>query len=304
MGATLKELATVHSSKQPQQVDSLTEEAPVLGVIPFEEASHGLWNMYEDVTDVEGAGWVEMNAPLPGVDVTSDLKKVDLSILGGEIECPEDTARMFGNKESYFARKLPKIIRKSGMAAEKRIIYDNFLRWAADNKRMVSAGASSDDCYSMLAVRFVSGETTGLYSSESFKQGTLLDVQPINGGQLYKAPSGKHEGVLCYGCRLKAYFGLQIANAHSVAALVNINKSNAPTGMMIDDLLADVRATSGTTYLFMHGKAQTLLNEHKGKSLQVLPGGRDLDRQITHWNGVEIVTSYNFLDGTEAARTV
>ena len=132
MGNTLKNLSTIHSKRQPEQVDSLTEEAPILGIIPFKEASHGLWNMYEDVADISGAGWVEMNAPLPAVDVTSDLKKVDLSILGGEIECPEDTARMFGGKEQYFGKKLPKVIRKSGMAAEKRLLYDNFRQWALD----------------------------------------------------------------------------------------------------------------------------------------------------------------------------
>lgn len=304
MGATLKELATIHGSKQPEQVDSLTEEAPVLGIIPFEEASHGLWNMYEDVSDIAGAGWVEMNAPLPAVDVTSDLKKVDLSILGGEIECPEDTANMFGGKEKYFSKKLPKVIRKSGMAAEQRILYDNFRAWAVDKGKAVSAGASSNDCYSILAVRFVSGETTGLYSSESFTKGTLFNTQPINGKQLYKAAAGKYKGVLVYGMRIKAYFGIQIANAHSVAALVNINKKNVPTGMMIDDLLADVRATPGNTYLFMHEKAKTLLQEHKGKALQVMPGGKDMDRQVTHWNGIEIVTSYNFMDGKEKSVTL
>ncbi|UZP67378.1 hypothetical protein N1030_17550 [Desulfovibrio mangrovi] len=301
MGATLKDLATVHSRKMPEQVDNLTEEAPILAVIPFEEASHGLWNMYEDVSDVDGAGWVEMNAPLPAVDVTSDLKKVDLSILGGEIECPEDTANMFGGTTNYFAKKLPKVIRKSGMAAEQRILYDNFRTWALDKGKAVNAGAATDDCYSMLAVRFISGETTGLYSKESFKQGSLLDVTPINSGSIYKAASGKHQGVLCFGMRLKAYFGIQIANRHSVAAIVNINKSNLPTAMMIDDLLADVRAIPGNTFLFMHEKAKTLLYEHKGKSLQVNVGGKDMDRQVTHWNGVEIVTSYNFLDAAEKA---
>jgi len=301
MGTTLKELAALHCRKQPGQADSLTEEAPILAVIPFEEASHGLWNMYEDVSDVEGAGWVEMNAPLPAVDVTSDLKKVDLSILGGEIECPEDTARMFGDKAAYFSRKLPKVIRKSGMAAEQRILYGNFRSWALDRGKAVNAGAQTDDCYTMLAVRFISGETTGLYSRESFRQGTLLDVQPINGGELYKAPAGRHQGVLCYGMRLKAYFGIQIANAHSVAAIVNINRSNVPTAMMIDDLLAEVRAVPGTTFLFMHEKAKTLLNGHKGASLLVTPGGKDMDRQVTHWNGVEIVSSYNFMDGAETA---
>ena len=48
-----------------------------------------------------------MNAPLPEVGASLGLKKIDLSIMGGEIECPEDTAKMFEGKEKYFARKMP-----------------------------------------------------------------------------------------------------------------------------------------------------------------------------------------------------
>ncbi len=99
MGQTLKELSAQFAKKQPTQVDHLTGDAPVLGVIPFEQASHGLWNMYEEIDEITGAGWVEMNAPLPSLDVAANMRKIDLSILGGEIECPEDTANVFGGKE-------------------------------------------------------------------------------------------------------------------------------------------------------------------------------------------------------------
>lgn len=279
-------------------------QAPILDVIPFQEASHGLWNMYEDVMDVQGAGWVAMNAPLPGVDVTSQLRKVDLSILGGEVEVPEDTANMFGGREKYFARKLPKVLRRSGMDAEQRILYDNFRAWALDKGRATSAGATSGGTYSILAVRFYEGETCGLYSPECFKQGALLDTQPINGGDLYKAASGAYQGVLVYGLRIKAYLGMQIGNPNSVAAVVNINSSNIPTEAMIDDMLASVRASAGSTYLFMHERARNLLMQYKSNALQISPGGRDFDRQITHWNGIEIVTSYNFMDGSEPIVTL
>lgn len=304
MGKTLKELASEFARKQPQQVDGLTEEAPILGVIPFQEASHGLWNMYEDVEDVQGAGWVDMNAPLPAVDVISNLRKVDLSILGGEIEVPEDTANMFGGREKYFSRKMPKVLRRSGMAAEQRILYDNFRAWALDHGAATDAGATTGGGYTILAVRFVEGETCGLYSPECFKQGSLLDTQPINGGDLYKATAGAYQGVLVYGLRLKSYLGMQIGNPHSVAAVVNISRNNVPTESMIDDMLAAVRATPGSTYLFMHERARNLLYRYKAGALQINAGGRDLDRQITHWNGIEILTSYNFQDGTEAIVSV
>ena len=299
MGQTLKELSAQFAKKQPTQVDHLTEDAPVLGVIPFEQASHGLWNMYEEIDEITGAGWVEMNAPLPSLDVAANMRKIDLSILGGEIECPEDTANVFGGKEMYFARKLPKVIRKSGMSAEQRILYDNFHAYALKNKTAQSAGSTTNDNYSILAVRFISGETCGLYSPECFVQGSLLNTLPINGGNLYKSTTGKNQGVLVHGVRLKSYLGLQIGNKNSVSSIVNINKSKVPTEAMIDDMLATVRAVPGSTYLFMHERTRNFLFRYKTSALQIVPGGKDMDRQITHWNGVEIITSYNFHDGTE-----
>ncbi|EPR44576.1 hypothetical protein dsx2_1535 [Desulfovibrio sp. X2] len=302
---TLKELAVQFARKQPKQVDALTEKAPILDALPFEEASHGLWNAYEDVSRVTGAGFVDLNAPLPLVSADADLKKVDLSIMGGEIEVPEDKARMFGGKEQYFTKKMDAILRASGMSAEKKILYDNFRAFALDQGRVMSAGAESDDGYSILAVRFEPGVTCGLYSPEGFKRGSLLDVQPLNNGGLYK----NAQGVLVYGMRLKGYFGIQIADPRTVAAIVNINPDHVPTAAQVDDLLAMVRADNTDTKLFMHMRCKNFLNRYKGGdgatpgmgSLQTLPASKDLNRTFEAWNGIPIVTSYNFLEATEAA---
>lgn len=301
MGKTLRELTDTFPLKQPQQVENLVEEAPILNVIPFQEASHGLWNMYEDVTEVTGAGWVNMNSPLPIADMTTQLRKVDLSVLGAEVEVPEDTARMLGGRDKYFSRKMPKVLRRAGMATEQHIIYDNFRGWALDNNKAINAGATNDGTYSILAVRFSEGETCGLYSSECVKQGSLIDINNICGGNLYKAATGPYAGVLVYGLRIKAYLGMQIGNPLSVSVLVNIDEKHAPTDTMIDDLLTSVRATTnGNTYLFMHERARNILYKHEGKGLKLDPTSGDIEHQTAHWSGVQIVTSYNFLDGTES----
>ncbi|EPR42723.1 hypothetical protein dsx2_2640 [Desulfovibrio sp. X2] len=305
---TLKDLAVNEAKKQAKQIDTLTEKAPILDVIPFSAASHGLWNAYEDMTNIVGAGFVDMNAALPSVSADSDLKKVDLGIMGGEIEVPEDKARMFGGKEKYFAKKMDAILRASGMSAEKAILYNNFRQFAIDKGKAVGASATAN-CYSILAVRFEPEVTCGLYSPEGFAmRNGLLDLMPINNGGLYKNSSG----VLVYGMRLKGYFGVQIADPRTVAAIVNIDSTHVPTPAQIDDILANVRADSRDTKLFMHMRCKNFLNKYKGGdgttpgvgSLQTMPASKDLDRTFDAWNGIPIVTSYNFLDGTESAVTL
>jgi len=293
---TLREISARFATRQPKQVDWLTEETPVLDVVPFEEASHTLWNVYDEVSEVSGGGFVPMDAPLDAIEVDSRLGKVDLSILGAKMFCPEDRAKAFGGRDSYFAKKTPKALRKLGVDAEKAVIYDNFLAYALDKDRLLDSGGETDANYSILAVRFVPGETTGLYSTAGFRQGGLIDMRAVNGGGLYE----NEQGILGYGVRMKGYFGIQIANPETVAALVNVSPEAPPTALQVDTLLDMVRA-AGRTYLFCHRKALSILAEvGKGAAFQMTPADKKVDRRIAEWNGVPIVTSYNFKDAAEA----
>ncbi|WP_461210082.1 major capsid protein [Desulfocurvus sp. DL9XJH121] len=293
---TLRDISREFAKKQPRQVDWLTEETPVLDVIPFEEASHTLWNVYDEVSDVSGGGFVDMDAPLDSIEVDTRLRKVDLSILGARMFCPEDKAKAFGGRDRYFGKKTPKALRKLGVDAEKAILYNNFRRYALDEGRLLDAGEEADACYTVLAMRFVPGETTGLYSTAGFRQGGLIDMKSINGGGLYENESG----ILGYGVRMKGYFGIQIANPETVAALVNVSMDSPPTAMQVDGLLDMVRA-AGASYLFCHRKALSILADvGKGAAFQMTPADRKVDRRVAEWNGVPIVTSYNFQDGAEA----
>ena len=74
---TLHEIAVKHAKKQTGMVDSLTEEAPILGHVKWKAASHGLWNVAEKLTDIEGPAFVAPDAPLPQLSVSSDLVTTD-----------------------------------------------------------------------------------------------------------------------------------------------------------------------------------------------------------------------------------
>ena len=297
---TLAELNNYYAKKQPKLLENLTEDTAVLNQMKFEPASHGLWNAYEEVTAIKGAGFVDMNAPLPQLGVDTKLKKQDLSIMGGEIFVPEDTAKMYGSAEAYFAKRTPSILKEAGMTAEQKLIYNNIAKFAKDNGKLQSAGGSASatgdtGLYSMYAFRQIEGENIGLYSPEGFKNGAGLDVAKINGGNLYKNTNG----VLGYGIRLKGYFGFQLANAKGVAGIVNINASHIPTAAQIDDMLIEARATAANTFIICHPKVLSMLNTYKGNVLQMTTGDQDMNRTYMAWNGIRFVTSYNFIAGNE-----
>ena len=297
---TLYEIATSLKNNQQTVVDAITCEATILRDLPMEESSHGLWNIYESMNGVTGGDIVELDAKLPTVGVDSELKQTDLSIIGGEMEVGEDTARKLGGPAAYFARKATPVLRKTGMSAEHRVLYNGFREFALQNNNVISAGGSAGTNYSILCVHYVPGEITGVYDAEGFGDGKTFDLSPIAGGNLYKNADGK----LVYGMRLKTYFGLQLANADYVSAIVNCDIANDkesartfPTAMMIDDLLVNAKAGQNT-FIFCHPKVKSYLgNAYKLDRLSVQ--GNGFSTVIDAWNGVPIITSFNFDNGTE-----
>ena len=303
MTASLYEIALGPDKSQRAVVDAITCEAPILRDLPMEPSSHGLWNIYESMKDITGGDLVDLDAPLPKVSADSELKQTDLSSIGGEMEVGEDNARKLGGPVSYFAKKATPVLRKTGMSAERSLLYDNFRAFAIRNGNIQSAGGTGTRNYSILCVHYVPGEITGVYDPAGFGNGKTFDLTPIAGGELYK----NAEGRLVYGMRLKTYFGVQLANPDYVSAIVNCDidsdTSSArtfPTMRQMDKLLIDARAGQNT-FIFCHPAVKAYLGTTCKLEHMTLVSGNGFSTQIDAWNGVPIITSFNFDNGTETA---
>ena len=55
---TLKEIALEKAKKRPELVDYLTEEAPILTLLKWIPATHGLWNVEEVLDAITGASFM------------------------------------------------------------------------------------------------------------------------------------------------------------------------------------------------------------------------------------------------------
>ena len=129
---TLHEIAVKYARKQSGMADSLTEEAPILQHVRWNPASHGLWNVAEKLTDIEGPAFVRPDAPLPQLSVSSDLVTTDLSVMGGVLEVPSQRALKFGGPMKYFADKQNYILKKAGMDTERQLVLENWLKAAVE----------------------------------------------------------------------------------------------------------------------------------------------------------------------------
>jgi hypothetical protein len=303
---TYREVGIAKASKQGVMIDELTEESPILATMPVEDSTDELHNVYEELAEITPAQLVDGDEALPVVNAKTNLKQTDLSIIGGIMEVGEDKAKRMGGAAAYFAKKRTPILRETGNALEQSIIYNNLRAYAATNSKLQNAGGTTADVQnSIIAVTWKPGEITGLVSPTGFGDFGLMDVESINGGNLYKLDSN---GVLGYGVRMKSYLGIQLANSRYVSGIANIeiddadpDSWNIPSEEDIEIMLEDCRAMSGTTKIYCSPRVRRLvLSKYKASSIQTVPSNRDYDITIDRWDGIEIVTSRNFLTNGEA----
>lgn len=227
----------------------------------------------------------------------SDLVQTDLFTLGGTMEVPTQRAKKFGGPEKYFSKHQDAILRKAGMDTEIALIKQNWLKGARAVKNLRNAGGSGKGWF-LLAVRFDDLANVGLYDPDQFESGRLLKIDLPYGGAEYHLQGEGYEGVLGYGVTYRANFGWQMLDPQkTVSAIVNIDETSSPTADQIDDMLADVRASSGNTFIFcspggrIHG-----INPHKHERVMLQNQDKDMQTYVESWMGIPIVMSYNIAD--------
>jgi len=292
-------------------IDALTEEAPILEMLPMQETNAGMRHVVEQLKSTDAVQLVDLDGPLPTITSDTTIEDVTMSVLGGKMVVGEDAAKRFGGKEVYFAKKLAPILKESGSQLENSLIYNTWRPYAKANSREIDAGGSTaDKMFSIVAIKFEEDATNGLYDSEGFGTGKMFDILQLYGGAAADIDVGNSVTATGYAQRVKAYFGIQTANPRNIGSIVNIDLIEdgttdtgykaLPTEKDMDDLLEHVRASAGNTLLLMHPKVKAALGVYKGGRLEMVPADDNFSRAIEGWEGIRILTSRNFSNGAEA----
>lgn len=294
--STLHEICVQRARKQAGMVDNLTEDAPILRTVTWKPSTHGLWNVAEKLEEVTGPAFVEPDAPLPVIRTSSSLVHTDLHVMGGTMEVPTQRALKFGGPAKYFSEKQAAVLRRAGMDTEKQLVEKNWLKAARAVRNLKDAGGTGQGWF-ILAVRFDELNNVGLYDPDQFVQGRLFNIELPYGGSEHLL-HGEYEGVYGYAVIYRANFGWQILDAkRTCAAIVNIDETHKPTPAMIDDMLAEVRAQPGSTYIYCGPKAKIYgINPYKTDNVQLANNDANAATRIETWNGISIVVSHNFID--------
>lgn len=299
---TLHDISMQMNDRQPGMVDSLTEEAPIFGMMKFIPASHKLWNIAEKLVDVKGPGWAELDGPLPLMEASSDLETTHLHVMGGTLEVPTQRALKFGGAAKYFADRQDHFLKHMGMDIEKQIAGRVWLAGATAEGNVRNAGGKAGS-HILLAVRFDDLANVGLYDPDQFDSSRIMKIDFPYGGDEHYLRGKDYEGVLGYSITYRANFGWQLLDAkRTCAAIINIDKDHAPTVDMIDEMLADIRATPGNTYLFCSPKARIYsVNKYKHELVRMVTSDTEAKTSVDVWNGIPVVASHNMTAVEEIA---
>lgn len=185
--STIKDLNVKLAKTQQNMVNTLVEENPILDSIPVKPATHGIYNVYSKVTDIEGMDEVDYDDELPVVGISFALDQTRLGKIGGKLHMPQDAAMNMGGYDAYAADRFPSIIKKSGNDFEYRVYYKGFLAAALQNGKAVGCGGTTPNKqYSLVAVTYNQDTTIGLYNPNAVNAGKLFDNKMLNGGNEYE----------------------------------------------------------------------------------------------------------------------
>lgn len=310
MGSTLNQLSISKARTFVEQVDNVTEEAPIVKAMPFKQSTDQLWDVSTELKLVSGAKRVDLNAPLPSIQMADGTKQTNLNIFGATMFVPEVTALLHGGAAKYFATNRKSFERQTGSDMEKSYIYDAFLPFALANNKITpgivqNAGGAANKNYSLLVVRFDDVNLSGLYSPLAFKKDTFLDMQAINGGNLYANPDSTSDyyNALGYGIRMLTFVGVRMLSPRNVSGIVNIDADAATplTKKMIQTALLKARiGTAGKAMIICHPTVKLLLEDiGKIQQIETSYSDKNANFRLETWDGVPIVASYNFMDATE-----
>ena len=308
---TMKQMAIAYSTVQQKLVNNLTKETPFLKTIPYQTATHSMMNQYENVDQVDGADFKELGAPFKKMNVSTDIIKEDLGILGGLIEINEEKLEALMNMppeqaiSKYFAKRSPIVLNEAGKKTEKHLIYKHILpailkynRGMTKNEgTIIDAGGSNNSNWSILAIRQELGKNCGILAPSGQNKDELLCMEWINGGQRHAIS----DGTIGYAATWSAKLGYQMASLCHMGAIVNIdpdNNKNA-TAEMINDLLDRIEADASDTVLIMNRGMRSRLYGLKKDQLTTNIEDKDLNLIFDRFNGVTLLGLTTMLRGSE-----
>ena len=290
MGTILQEIAVSHKvdEKDIKMVDTLTENAPILRIMPFIASSDGVTHNVEELIAVTGGSWLDLDDPYPVVTNQTKLTPTSLSKIGGEVEGTKNKVAniLGGNRtleeklEHYFGRKIPSDVKYTAQSVDNKLFnffYNKAIGGTLNTNyfQAETVDGGNNNHAAIIAVRFEDDVCGAVYNSNIDTGDPIFRILNPDGDD----PTAMHKnssGQWVYSRIFEMDIGILAAgvNNRNVAALVNIKEGTIFEQKWIDRLLEAVRADNNNTFLIMHPRLMSdHLNQFVQDKMPVVVGG-------------------------------
>lgn len=289
---TIREMIINLDSGQIALANSFLNPTPILDMLPFEPASHGLKNIFTKLDSADIIGKKNFDGGLNEVSASFSQTEKDLSLYGAVLKVASDTAKKMGGADKYFARQLPSILQNTGIAYETDTLRNEILGASKKSNKDVSVGSGNEY---MVAMEWVQGINTMLYDPNMYGKGVIFDIAKINGGNEYEISNTNGQVFLGYGLALRSNFGVQIADTRKISSISGLDLSQSLPADLDDkiDAMIDEARLGNNGVIYMSPKLLTKISKYKTDKLVTNVIDSNLNRRIALWNGIRIITSYN-----------
>jgi hypothetical protein len=304
----LSEIAIDLAVKQRRVIDNLLVSSPFLSVIPSITANKDISHSYEELESVTGLNYGdEMDGSPTAVDAKTALKSTPLSwVQGDHVATAQAVKQLGGGGEKapgvYLSKKLPSILKKSGMNTEGTIVYNwEAYAQALNNYQTMQTSAASSGMYSILIVRLLEEETCMLTNPNFQATGELIEIEPYSRGGIFKDPLNNNKP--SYGWYMNGNLGLLNASTRAISSINNIDATHVPTDSSLDTALEQVYSDQepGNITMVMRPEVKNWLGQSlKFDKVQASFGDTAVNTVMDSFNGVPIITTRN-MSNSEAA---
>ncbi len=292
-------------TKLPVPVDQITEGTPLFGSSYWGPTNNGFSHKFEELQSIIAAQAVDLNSAYPTIGAEFKMNDRDIAMFAGTREVHVNTVDQMagGSLRAYLSKEMPKIFNQTLMNVSFDFYYAVNLPFAVASGKVLSATASpSGNKYNSIhMVRWQDGQYQGLYNHNwaSAKGGVFIATE-IDGGNRYKS-----NGKSVYGVDIEMPLGFLPVNPQNVSVIANIDLatiSNEELGTLVTQSIVNCRPGLGGT-VKAYASASTIARIGTLKEAQSL-GIQANGIWSVVYNGVEFITDWNLLDGTEAPVTI
>lgn len=310
----------LQDSVQLSYIDMITKDASVLATVPFYPTTHGFFNKFEKLVEVDAIEQMDFDSQFAEIGSKTLLGQTDLGKYGGKMTAGKDfIMSMYPGMPlkdaatAYFGSKVAKITRATAEALDFALIY-NYIRAIAEaNSKLQDAGGSDNTNYTALCVRWEEGENCGLFNpaKKTMQNVTqLVETYLNNGGNLGNITKN---GSVIPGFEfiLETFFGFQLENTDFISGVKNIDltfDSSTPpveeaplTDVMMDKMIRDAKARASNSFIYMHAAVKDYISrKYATQVTKAEMNFGNYSMNIVEWKGIKIITSENFSDGLES----